>query len=45
MGDIGEGFNSLPGFFDAVISVSVIQWLCNEDKKSHDAWKRALTFF
>lgn len=24
LGDIGEGFNSLPGFFDAIISVSAI---------------------
>ncbi len=44
-GDIGEGFNFLPGFFDAVISVSAVQWLCNADKKIHDPWKRMLKFF
>jgi 18S rRNA (guanine1575-N7)-methyltransferase len=45
LGDIGEGFNFLPGFFDAVISVSALQWLCNADKKIHDPWKRLLKFF
>ena len=29
--DLGQGFNFLPGKFDAAISVSVIQWLCNVD--------------
>jgi 18S rRNA (guanine1575-N7)-methyltransferase len=42
LGDLGEGWNSLPGFFDAMISVSAIQWLCNQDKKTHDPWKRCL---
>ena len=43
--DLGQGFNFVPGFFDAAISVSAIQWLCNADKKCHDPWKRLLCFF
>jgi 18S rRNA (guanine1575-N7)-methyltransferase len=43
--DIGQGFNFLPGKFDAAISVSVIQWLCNVDKTGHNAWRRLLKFF
>jgi len=43
--DLGQGFNFLPGKFDAAISVSVIQWLCNVDKTGHNAWNRLLKFF
>merc|ERR1712048_864610 len=43
--DLGQGFNFLPGKFDAAISVSVIQWLCNVDKTGHNAWHRLLKFF
>ena len=45
LGDMGQGFNVIPGFFDAAISVSALQWLGNADKKSHDPWKRLLCFF
>ena len=44
-GDMGQGFNFTPGFFDAAISVSALQWLCNADKKSHNPWKRLIAFF
>lgn len=43
--DLGQGFNFSNGFFDAAISVSAIQWLCNADKKAHNPWKRLLRFF
>lgn len=45
LADMGQGFNFLPGFFDAAISVSALQWLCNADKKIHEPWKRLLCFF
>lgn len=43
--DIGQGFNFRSGTFDGAISVSVIQWLCNKDKNSHEPWKRLTSFF
>ena len=43
--DLGQGFSFRPGCFDHAISVSVIQWLCNSDKKEHVPWKRLTTFF
>lgn len=44
-GDLGQGFNVQPGFFDACISVSALQWLSYNDKKAHDPWKRLNRFF
>ena len=43
--DLGQGFNVQPGFFDACISVSALQWLSYNDKKAHDPWKRLNIFF
>ena len=43
--DIGQGFNFRAGTFDGAISVSVIQWLCNKDKTSHEPWHRMTAFF
>lgn len=43
--DIGEGLHFLPGTFDAIISVSAIQWLFQTFKKEHDPRKRIRTFF
>lgn len=43
--DMGHGFNFKPGFFDAAISVSALQWLCNADKKVNHPWKRLIRFF
>ena len=43
--DIGQGLGFRPGMFDGCISISVIQWLCNADKQSHNPWKRLNKFF
>jgi 18S rRNA (guanine1575-N7)-methyltransferase len=43
--DIGQGVGFRPGMFDGCISISVIQWLCNADRKSHNPWKRLSRFF
>uniref|UniRef100_A0A7S1KP02 18S rRNA (guanine(1575)-N(7))-methyltransferase Bud23 C-terminal domain-containing protein n=1 Tax=Percolomonas cosmopolitus TaxID=63605 RepID=A0A7S1KP02_9EUKA len=43
--DMGQGLPWRVGAFDAAISISAIQWLCNADKKSHDPRKRLNTFF
>jgi 18S rRNA (guanine1575-N7)-methyltransferase len=37
--------NFRPGVFDGAISISVLQWLCNADKKNHYPKKRLSTFF
>lgn len=44
-GDIGQGFSFRPGTFDYAISISVIQWLCNAEKSSHNPFKRLKIFF
>ncbi|KAJ3322651.1 Williams Beuren syndrome chromosome region 22 protein [Boothiomyces sp. JEL0866] len=43
--DIGQGMGFRPGTFDGCISISVIQWLCNADKQSHEPKKRLNRFF
>lgn len=43
--DLGEGLPFRPGSFDAAISISALQWLCNADKKSHSPAKRLLRLF
>lgn len=43
--DLGDGLPFKPGSFDAAISISALQWLCNADKKSHSPAKRLLAFF
>ncbi|KAI8896711.1 methyltransferase WBSCR22 [Globomyces pollinis-pini] len=43
--DIGQGMGFRPGTFDACMSISVIQWLCNADKQSHVPKKRLNRFF
>ena len=45
LSDMGQGMCFRPGSFDAVISVSALQWLCNADKRSHDPRKRLSAFF
>lgn len=45
LGDMGEGMPFRPGTFDAVISISALQWLCNADKKYHSPPKRMHKFF
>ena len=44
-GDMGQGFNLQPGFFDACVSVSALQWLSYNDVKGHNPWKRLCAFF
>ncbi|KAI8923471.1 S-adenosyl-L-methionine-dependent methyltransferase [Entophlyctis helioformis] len=43
--DIGQGMGYRPGTFDGAMSISVIQWLCNADKQSHNPRKRLSRFF
>lgn len=45
LADIGNGIPFRPGTFDAAISISVIQWLCNADSANVDPKKRILHFF
>ena len=45
LADMGELLRFRPGVFDGAISISVLQWLCNADRKSHDPYKRLLVFF
>ncbi|OMJ08150.1 putative 18S rRNA (guanine-N(7))-methyltransferase [Smittium culicis] len=43
--DIGHGLGFRPGTFDGAISVSVLQWLCNADKKINKPKYRLMRFF
>eukprot|EP00049_Salpingoeca_infusionum_P002461 m.57190 g.57190 ORF g.57190 m.57190 type:complete len:277 (+) comp11590_c0_seq1:245-1075(+) len=43
--DMGAGVHFKPGTFDGVISVSVLQWLCNQDKAAHNPRARMKHFF
>ncbi|OLY80785.1 putative 18S rRNA (guanine-N(7))-methyltransferase [Smittium mucronatum] len=43
--DIGNGVGFRPGTFDGAISVSVLQWLCNADKKINRPKYRLMRFF
>jgi len=43
--DIGQGLCFRPGTFDYAVSISVIQWLCNAEKSSHNPIRRLKTFF
>lgn len=45
LADVGNGVPFRAGTFDAAISISVIQWLCNADTSIVDPKKRMLTFF
>lgn len=45
LSDLGNGVPFRPGTFDAAISISAIQWLCNADTANVDPKKRLLTFF
>lgn len=44
LGDVGNGIPFRAGTFDAAISISVIQWLCNADISGADPKKRLLNF-
>ncbi|KAG0166564.1 hypothetical protein DFQ28_006403 [Apophysomyces sp. BC1034] len=43
--DAGQGVGFRPGTFDGVISVSVLQWLCNADKLINRPKARLARFF
>jgi len=43
--DAGQGFHFRPGSFDAAISISAIQWLCNADTTENVPYKRLMFFF
>lgn len=45
LADLGNGIPFRAGTFDAAISISVIQWLCNADTSGVDPKKRTLRFF
>ncbi|ODV80839.1 S-adenosyl-L-methionine-dependent methyltransferase [Suhomyces tanzawaensis NRRL Y-17324] len=45
LSDLGNGVPFRAGTFDAAISISAIQWLCNADTANVDPKKRTLTFF
>lgn len=45
LSDIGQGIPFRAGSFDGVISISVLQWLCNADKTSHNPVRRMRKFF
>lgn len=45
LSDLGNGVPFRAGTFDAAISISAIQWLCNADVANADPKKRMLRFF
>ncbi|KAL8713468.1 MAG: hypothetical protein Q9220_002330 [cf. Caloplaca sp. 1 TL-2023] len=45
LSDIGQGLPFRPGTFDAAISISAIQWLCNADTSEVDPRGRLARFF
>lgn len=45
LSDMGQGVPFKPGTFDAALSISALQWLCNADKTSHKPHKRLYKFF
>jgi 18S rRNA (guanine1575-N7)-methyltransferase len=45
LADVGQGVPFRPGTFDAAISISAIQWLCNADSSDVSAQGRLSRFF
>lgn len=45
LADMGNGIPFRAGTFDAAISISAIQWLCNADTTHNDPKKRLMRFF
>jgi len=43
--DMGNGLPFRPGTFDGVISISALQWLCNQDSSDANPVKRINRFF
>ena len=44
-GDVGQGIPFRPGTFDAAISISAIQWLCNAETSETSPQRRLSLFF
>lgn len=45
LSDMGDGIPFRPGTFDAAVSISAIQWLCNADTHSNEPKVRLARFF
>ena len=45
LADAGQGVPFRPGTFDAAISVSALQWLCNAESSTEEPAKRLMRFF
>ena len=45
LSDLGQGLPFRAGTFDAAISISALQWLCNADKAGHKIGKRLNRLF
>lgn len=45
LADMGQGVPFRAGVFDAAISISAIQWLCNADRSDADPKRRLANFF
>eukprot|EP00298_Acanthocystis_sp_HF-20_P026818 c4649_g1_i1.p1 GENE.c4649_g1_i1~~c4649_g1_i1.p1 ORF type:complete len:277 (+),score=119.65 c4649_g1_i1:43-873(+) len=43
--DMGTGLPFRAGVFDGAVSISALQWLCNQDQKDHSPKQRLMTFF
>eukprot|EP00455_Lapot_gusevi_P039793 TRINITY_DN4474_c0_g4_i2.p1 TRINITY_DN4474_c0_g4~~TRINITY_DN4474_c0_g4_i2.p1 ORF type:complete len:305 (+),score=72.12 TRINITY_DN4474_c0_g4_i2:33-917(+) len=43
--DMGQGLFFRAGTFDAAISISAVQWLCNQDQAHHNVQRRLRKFF
>lgn len=43
--DMGHGLPLRSGTFDGAISISAVQWLCNQDKACNEPRKRMRRFF
>lgn len=45
LADAGQGVPFRPGTFDAAVSISAVQWLCNADSSAESAHGRLARFF
>jgi 18S rRNA (guanine1575-N7)-methyltransferase len=43
--DMGAGLPFRPGAFDGAVSISAVQWLCNQDRRDHRPVARLRLFF
>ena len=45
LNDMGDGIPFRPGCFDGAVSISVLQWLCNAERKGQVPQRRLKVFF